>query len=95
MACRPGRPDLLTLDMGGTSADVGMILDGDRSAHTEYEIEWGVPAAIPLIDIKSIGAGGGSIAWIDAGGFLRVGPESAGAVPGPACYGTGRDASRP
>jgi N-methylhydantoinase A len=84
-----GLPNLLTLDMGGTSADVGIILNGEQRHTTEYEIEWGVPAAIPLIDIKSIGAGGGSIAWIDAGGFLRVGPESARAVPGPACYGLG------
>jgi N-methylhydantoinase A len=84
-----GLPNLLTLDMGGTSADVGIILDGTQRHTTEYEIEWGLPAAIPLIDIKSIGAGGGSIAWIDAGGFLRVGPESARAVPGPACYGLG------
>lgn len=84
-----GLPNLLTLDMGGTSADVGIILDGSQGHTTEYEIEWGVPAAIPLIDIKSIGAGGGSIAWVDAGGFLRVGPESARAVPGPACYGLG------
>jgi N-methylhydantoinase A len=84
-----GIPNLLTLDMGGTSADVGIILDGEQRHTTEYEIEWGLPAAIPLIDIKSIGAGGGSIAWIDAGGFLRVGPESARATPGPACYGLG------
>lgn len=84
-----GLPNLLTLDMGGTSADVGIILNGELRHTTEYEIEWGVPAAIPLIDIKSIGAGGGSIAWLDAGGFLRVGPESARAVPGPACYGLG------
>jgi N-methylhydantoinase A len=84
-----GLPNLLTLDMGGTSADVGIVRDGAQRHTTEYEIEWGVPAAIPLIDIKSIGAGGGSIAWIDAGGFLRVGPESARAVPGPACYGLG------
>ncbi|HKG25885.1 MAG TPA: hydantoinase/oxoprolinase family protein, partial [Thermomicrobiales bacterium] len=84
-----GEPDLLTLDMGGTSADVGIIRNGEQRHTTEYEIEWGVPAAIPLIDIKSIGAGGGSIAWIDAGGFLRVGPQSAGASPGPACYGQG------
>lgn len=84
-----GLPNLLTLDMGGTSADVGVILGGEQRHTTEYEIEWGLPAAIPLIDIKSIGAGGGSIAWLDAGGFLRVGPESARAVPGPACYGQG------
>jgi N-methylhydantoinase A len=84
-----GMTDLLTLDMGGTSADVGMILGGEQRHTIEYEIEWGVPAAIPLIDIKSIGAGGGSIAWQDAGGLLRVGPESARATPGPACYGLG------
>ena len=89
LGIQAGLPNLLTLDMGGTSADVGMILDGELRHTTEYEIEWGVPAAIPLIDIKSIGAGGGSIAWIDAGGFLRVGPESARARPGPACYGHG------
>ncbi|MFN8592850.1 MAG: hydantoinase/oxoprolinase family protein [Thermomicrobiales bacterium] len=84
-----GFANLLTLDMGGTSADVGIVLNGEQKHTTEYEIEWGVPAAIPLIDIKSIGAGGGSVAWIDAGGFLRVGPESARAFPGPACYGLG------
>jgi N-methylhydantoinase A len=84
-----GELNLLTLDMGGTSADVGLITDGAQKHTTEYEIEWGIPAAIPLIDIKSIGAGGGSIAWIDAGGFLRVGPQSARALPGPACYGRG------
>jgi N-methylhydantoinase A len=89
MGIQAGHPDLLTLDMGGTSADVGVIIDGEQKHTTAYEIEWGVPAAIPLIDIKSIGAGGGSIAWVDAGGFLRVGPESAGANPGPACYGHG------
>jgi N-methylhydantoinase A len=82
-------PGVLTLDMGGTSADVGIIVDGELRHTTEYEIEWGLPAAVPIIDIKSIGAGGGSIAWVDAGGFLRVGPRSAGANPGPACYGRG------
>jgi N-methylhydantoinase A len=89
LGLQAGIPNLITLDMGGTSADVGIILNGEQRHTTEYEIEWGLPAAIPLIDIKSIGAGGGSIAWIDAGGFLRVGPESARATPGPACYGLG------
>src|SRR5262249_42030122 len=89
LGLQAGEPDLLTLDMGGTSADVGIIQGGGQKHTTEYEIEWGIPAAIPLIDIKSIGAGGGSIAWLDKGGFLRVGPQSAGAAPGPACYGLG------
>ncbi len=84
-----GEGNVLTLDMGGTSADVGILVGGAQRHTTEYEIEWGLPAAVPLIDIKSIGAGGGSIAWVDAGGFLRVGPRSAGADPGPICYGRG------
>jgi N-methylhydantoinase A len=84
-----GATNVLTLDMGGTSADVGILLEG-RQRHTiEYEIEWGLPAAVPIIDIQSIGAGGGSIAWIDNGKMLRVGPRSSGAAPGPACYGRG------
>jgi N-methylhydantoinase A len=84
-----GEENVLTLDMGGTSADVGILVGGAQRHTTEYEIEWGLPAAVPLIDIKSIGAGGGSIAWVDAGGFLRVGPRSAGADPGPISYGRG------
>jgi N-methylhydantoinase A len=84
-----GETSVLTLDMGGTSADVGILVGGAQRHTTEYEIEWGLPAAVPLIDIKSIGAGGGSIAWVDAGGFLRVGPKSAGADPGPISYGRG------
>src|SRR4051812_32460877 len=84
-----GEANVLTLDMGGTSADVGIIVGGAQRHTTEYEIEWGLPAAVPLIDIKSIGAGGGSIAWVDAGGFLRAGPRSAGAAPGPICYRRG------
>jgi N-methylhydantoinase A len=84
-----GLKDVVTLDSGGTSADVGILVDGELPYTTEYEIEWGIPAAIPLIDIKTVGAGGGSIAWINAGGFLQVGPQSAGADPGPICYGQG------
>ena len=79
----------VTLDMGGTSADVGLIIDGEFGSTTEYEVEWGVPVSALFIDYTTIGAGGGSIAYMDNGGFLRVGPKSAGAAPGPACYGRG------
>lgn len=78
---------LLTFDMGGTSTDVSMI-DGELELSSEGEIA-GYPIAIPMIDMHTIGAGGGSIANVDAGGLLQVGPESAGADPGPACYGKG------
>jgi N-methylhydantoinase A len=84
-----GISHLVTLDMGGTSTDVSTIIDGQERFTTAFEIEWGVPIQIPIIDIRTIGAGGGSIAWIDKGGMLRVGPQSAGANPGPACYGKG------
>jgi N-methylhydantoinase A len=84
-----GISHLVTLDMGGTSTDVSTIIDGHERFTTAFEIEWGVPIQIPIIDIRTIGAGGGSIAWIDKGGMLRVGPQSAGANPGPACYGKG------
>jgi N-methylhydantoinase A len=84
-----GIDHLVTLDMGGTSTDVSTVLDRAETFTTNFEIEWGVPIQIPIIDIRTIGAGGGSIAWIDKGGMLRVGPESAGAAPGPACYGKG------
>ena len=79
----------VTLDMGGTSADVGLIIDGEFGSTSEYEVEWGVPVSALFIDYTTIGAGGGSIADVDSGGFLRVGPKSAGAEPGPACYGRG------
>ena len=84
-----GVGNLVTLDMGGTSCDVGLIRDGKISHSTNFEIEWGLPVATPTIDLTTIGAGGGSIAWIDKGGLLRVGPQSAGADPGPVCYDTG------
>jgi N-methylhydantoinase A len=84
-----GLPNLVTLDMGGTSTDVSTVVDGREKFTTDFEIEWGRPIQIPMIDIRSIGAGGGSIGRIDAGGMLVVGPESAGADPGPACYGRG------
>ena len=84
-----GSARIVTLDMGGTSTDVGMVIDGEHRYTTEYQVEWGIPISAPFIDITTIGAGGGSIAWIDKGGFLKVGPRSAGAEPGPACYDTG------
>ncbi len=84
-----GIDSMVTLDMGGTSTDVSAILNGRENFTTAFEIEWGVPIQIPMIDIRTIGAGGGSIAWMDKGGMLRVGPQSAGARPGPACYGNG------
>ena len=84
-----GLDNLVTLDMGGTSCDVGLIRGGNIGYSTNFEIEFGLPVATPTIDLTTIGAGGGSIAWIDKGGLLRVGPQSAGADPGPVCYGTG------
>ncbi|MEX0899300.1 MAG: hydantoinase/oxoprolinase family protein [Gammaproteobacteria bacterium] len=82
-----GHQKLLTFDMGGTSTDVALI-DGAPRLTSEGRVA-GFPVAIPMVDIHTIGAGGGSIAWCDAGGALRVGPQSAGATPGPACYGLG------
>jgi N-methylhydantoinase A len=84
-----GRRDLVAVDMGGTSFDVSLVADGAVGRTSEYEVEWGLPAYAPMVDVKSIGAGGGSVAWIDKGGLLRVGPRSAGAAPGPVCYGRG------
>ena len=82
-----GREQLLTFDMGGTSTDVALI-DGELRLSSEGKIG-PYPVAVPMVDMHTIGAGGGSIAYIDAGGLLQVGPESAGADPGPACYGRG------
>ncbi|WP_336359398.1 hydantoinase/oxoprolinase family protein [Haladaptatus sp. ZSTT2] len=80
--------NLITMDMGGTSCDVSLVEDGTPLVSTDTNIgEY--PVSVPTIDIHTVGAGGGSIAWIDAGGALRVGPKSAGADPGPICYGRG------
>ncbi|HVB80441.1 MAG TPA: hydantoinase/oxoprolinase family protein [Candidatus Binataceae bacterium] len=76
-------------DMGGTSFDVAVVEDGEGLITNSYELRWEMPIITPMLDIRSIGAGGGSIAWIDEGGSLRVGPRSAGSDPGPACYGRG------
>lgn len=86
-AARAGRTRLLTFDMGGTSTDVSLI-DGEIRRHSAWAIG-DLPVVVPAIDIHTVGAGGGSLARLDAGGALKVGPESAGADPGPACYGRG------
>lgn len=88
VAAANGFPDAVTLDMGGTSTDVGLILDGRPAPAAEREVG-GFTVRFPSLDVVTIGAGGGSIASIDAGGALVVGPRSAGAEPGPACYGRG------
>jgi N-methylhydantoinase A len=96
-----GRPDILSFDMGGTTAKVGLIQDGRPSVTKDYSVGGhagagigglslsGYPVRTPVVDLVEIGAGGGSIAWVDSGGLLRVGPQSAGADPGPVCYGRG------
>ena len=84
-----GYPNLLAIDVGGTSFEVSLIEGGVPSRTTEGFIEWGIPFKIPLVDVKSIGAGGGSIARIDPGGLIQVGPDSAGSEPGPVCYRKG------
>jgi N-methylhydantoinase A/oxoprolinase/acetone carboxylase beta subunit len=87
-AAAAGYPDAVTFDMGGTSTDVALVLGGEPQPAAEREVA-GYPIRLPSVDVHTIGAGGGSIAAIDPGGALVVGPRSAGAVPGPACYGQG------
>ena len=87
-AGRSGFADIITFDMGGTSTDVCLVSNGTPSLRAETEVD-GLPIRTPVLDIVSVGAGGGSIVWVDDGGLLRVGPRSAGADPGPACYGRG------
>ena len=83
-----GEPNLISLDMGGTSTDIVLIENSKVKLTTNGEIGT-FPIKVPMIEMHTIGTGGGSIAWVDAGGVLKVGPESAGADPGPACYGLG------
>jgi len=94
------RPNLISFDMGGTTAKASVIANGEVAVTAEYEVggsghgnRWmhgtGHPIRVPVIDLAEVSAGGGSVAWVDPGGALKVGPHSAGAVPGPACYGTG------
>src|SRR5215217_2080934 len=98
-----GCPDILSFDMGGTTAKVGLIQEGRPSVTKDYSVGGhagagiggmslsGYPVRTPVVDLVEIGAGGGSIAWVDSGGLLRVGPQSAGADPGPVCYRRGGD----
>ncbi len=88
IAQQAGQPNSISIDMGGTSFDVSLSYQGEVRRTQESEIER-LPVKVPMVDIHTLGAGGGSIAWIDPGGALRVGPQSAGADPGPACYGNG------
>ncbi len=86
---RAGMRNLLTYDMGGTSTDVALIKDAQPAVSNEIEIEYAMPIHVPMVDVRTVGAGGGSIAHVNAAGLLEVGPESAGAAPGPICYDKG------
>jgi len=86
---RAGFPDLLTYDMGGTSTDVALIRGAEPPVSNEIEIEYAMPIHVPMVDVRTVGAGGGSIARVNAAGLLEVGPESAGSQPGPICCGRG------
>ncbi|MQX37803.1 hydantoinase/oxoprolinase family protein [Roseospira navarrensis] len=89
-AAEAGFDRVITLDVGGTSADVALLMDG-RCAEVQDRTLAGFPLRMPSLDVNAVGAGGGSIAWIDRDGLLKVGPDSAGAHPGPACYGQGAE----
>lgn len=84
-----GLSNAITYDMGGTSTDVALIHGGMPEISSELTIDYGLPIHVPMVDVRTVGAGGGSIAWINAAGMLQVGPESAGSSPGPICYGRG------
>lgn len=86
-----GYDNAVSLDMGGTSTDIALVADGELRVSQEWQVEYGHPIIFPSIEVLTIGAGGGSLAHIDIAGSLRNGPQSAGADPGPACYGTGGD----
>ena len=88
-ASQAGFPNVVTYDMGGTSSDVALIQGGMPQVSTELELEYAMPIHVPMVDVHTIGAGGGSLAQVDAAGMLRVGPQSAGATPGPICYARG------
>ena len=89
---KAGQKDLLTYDMGGTSTDVALIRNAEPAVSNEIEIEYAMPIHVPMVDVRTVGAGGGSIAKVNAGNLLEVGPQSAGADPGPIFYGRGGSA---
>jgi N-methylhydantoinase A len=89
VALQCGHENAIGLDMGGTSTDISLVYGGELRTTKEWFVEYGYPICFPSIEVLTIGAGGGSLAWIDAAGSLRNGPQSAGAEPGPACYGRG------
>lgn len=91
IATSAGFPNIITCDMGGTSFDVSLVADGESALAAQTAVDFGLVVRTPMIEITTIGAGGGSIAWVDRGGLLEVGPESAGSDPGPVCYGLGND----
>lgn len=91
ISVQSGYPNAIGLDMGGTSTDICLVHNGDLRVTKEWAVEYGYPITFPSIEVLTIGAGGGSLAWIDEAGSLRNGPQSAGAAPGPACYDTGGD----
>ena len=86
---KPEFANIVTYDMGGTSTDVALVLNGRPAVSSELELEYAMPIHVAMVDVHTIGAGGGSLASVDASGMLRVGPHSAGATPGPMCYGRG------
>lgn len=86
---RAGEENLLTYDMGGTSTDVALIRNGTPPVSNEIEVEYAMPIHVPMVDVRTVGAGGGSVAKVNPAGLLEIGPESAGADPGPICYGKG------
>lgn len=91
IATSAGFPNVITGDMGGTSFDVSLIIDGNTTLSAQTSLDFGMVVRTPMIEMTTIGAGGGSIAWVDNGGLLNIGPESAGSTPGPVAYGRGND----
>ena len=84
-----GIKNIITYDMGGTSTDVALIIGNQPSVSSDLEVEYGMPVHVPMVDVRTVGAGGGSVAKLNLAGLLEVGPESAGSIPGPICYGNG------